>query len=342
MRLKHTASAAVGISALVLGASAQAADHPPMSKSVKDWSGRCLSSGVCTAFTPTTNGRVLLFRGPAAQAPARLCYQSYNGPSSQPGWTLKVGGKVVQKSDGAKALTSASVLAKDPHAPMAAFVRQQQVGGLGLCSGAVPLAADAVQAMAQGDKGTLVTADGTAHPFNLEGFVALALWLDDRQQRVGTANALMKPGDTAPTATPHAAVLLDTDSLPAKVTAAWKGSEGQCDQIQAETYNGADAVKAPLPGGDTLYLLPCGPAGNAQMYVALTESADGGVVNQRLPVTTDGKTTRQTGGLNLRWDSRNGDLISTVSQGAGCTVTTRWTFDSGAFHAAGHDKSSGC
>lgn len=340
MRLKLLLAVAVALTV----ASAEAADAPPLYKSWKDWSGYCLSSGVCTIMTGAGDGEFAIFRAPAADEPAYACYQAFSADES-PRWILTVEGATILAgaSLGTSLIPWDGLLESEPTSSLAAYARHLKGNGMPPCPGPLQLHGLEVKMLEQGRRAGLeIGPEAKKVPVSLDGFTALATWLDDRQNRVGTTTALSRPGARPPVAGPSAPAIASIDAIPADVRTVWSAPDLACDQIEPQFFAASDAVAVPLETGKTLYLLPCGQPGNNAPFVAITQSGSQAPELVTLASDEDGKVTTSTTAGRLTWDGRNRALVSTWSLGYKCNAMTVWPYADGAFAQGTTTQSAGC
>ncbi|MEW5422801.1 DUF1176 domain-containing protein [Amorphus sp. 3PC139-8] len=333
----------------MLAAPAAAQDVPPLYKTDEAWKGYCLSSGVCSIFTETGDGQFVLFRAPSADEPVFACYQPYE-TGTGPGWYLSVEGATLLASTdiGRSQVDWENLLDSAPTGPLAAYARHLDGNGLVPCAGPVRIDGLAAQMMQQATTAELEVSGKTpADPdikkrVSLDGFTALALWLDDRQNRVGTTTALARPGKTTPVDGPSATAIASADAIPSDVKTVWSDPSTSCDQIDAKAFGAADAVSVSLDAETTLFVLPCGQPGNNAPRVAILAPNDGVPSLVELETESGGKTVTETQAGDLAWDGRNRDLVGTWSMGQGCTRTTVWPYRNDGFEVGQTSRSEGC
>jgi hypothetical protein len=321
---------------------AGAGDAPPLYKTSKDWSGYCLSSGVCTIYTAAGDGLLSIFRGPGVADGAYACLLPI-GEDAPADWSLKIDGGVALSASDADPLAPAlsDLAATADPTPLAAFARKLAGVGLTPCADAVPFAAD-VPASLEAAKIAELTGGEKPVTVSADGFTALALWLDDRQNRIGTTTALARPGDKPPVDGPAATVIATPDALPADVAKTWSASADACARIDDASFGEADAVSVALDGDTTLYLLPCGRPGNNAPTMAIMATKIAPPIPAELPTVVEGRTSDESLAGSLAWDGRNRDLVSTWSMSAECTMTTTWPYRDGAIQRGRNSQSPGC
>lgn len=326
----------------LLAAPAEADDAPPLYKSVEDWSGYCLSSGVCTIYTAAGDGLVSVFRGPAANDAAYACLLPI-GEDAPADWSLEIDRSVALSPSEAELLapTLADLAATTDATPLAAFARKLAGVGLTPCARAVPFTAEMTAAL-EAAKSAMLTGGETPVEVSASGVTALALWLDDRQNRVGTRTALARPGDTPPLDGPGGKVISAPDALPADVAKVWSASPDECARIDDAAFSQADAASVALDTDTTLYLLPCGRPGNNAPTMAIIDTTAAPPVPADLPTVVEGRTSDESLAGSLAWDGRNRDLVSTWSMSAECTMTTVWAYRDGVVERGRNSQSPGC
>lgn len=324
------------------GMPAEAEDSPPFYKTSKDWSGYCLSSGTCTIYTAAGDGLLSIFRGPDATDGAYACLLPI-GENAPADWSLTIDGRAVLGSADADRLTPGlSDLAGGTDAsPLAAFARKLAGVGATPCVHAVPFAAEVSKDLEAASAAELVGGE-TPATVSASGYTALALWLDDRQNRTGTTTALARPGDTPPVDGPAATVLAAPGALPADVAKLWESSADQCGRIDDTSFSEADASSVALDADTTLYLLPCGRPGNNAPTIAIMAEKDAPAAPVELPTVVEGQSTDESLAGSLAWDGRNRELVSSWSLSAECVKTTIWPYRDGAIQKGRNSHSPGC
>ena len=314
----------------------------PLYKTATDWSGYCLSSGACTISTAAGDGLFSVFRGPAAADRAYACLFPI-GEDAPTDWSLQVDGTAVLSASDAAALSPslAELAATDAATPLAAFARKLAGVGLTPCASAAPFTAEHAAALEEATVAE-VGGGGTPAAVSTTGFTALALWLDDRQNRVGTTTALARPGDTPPVDAPSATVIAMPGALPDDVAKVWNASEDECERIDDAAFSQADAASVALDGHTTLYLLPCGRPGNNAPTMAILATKVAPPAPADLPTVVEGRTSDESLAGSLTWDGRNRDLVSSWSMSADCTMTTVWPYRDGAIQRGRNSESAGC
>ena len=324
------------------GMPAEAEDSPPFYKTSKDWSGYCLSSGTCTIYTAAGDGLLSIFRAPGAADGAYACLLPI-GEEAPTHWSLEVDGQGLLDSRDADRLSPglADLAASEEPTPLAAFARKLAGIGATPCAHAVPFTSD-ISAALEAAKTADLTGGKAPVSVSASGFTALALWLDDRQNRIGTTTALARPGDTPAVDGPSATVIAAPGALPADVAKLWTASPDECARIDDVSFAQTDAVTVGLDGASTLYLLPCGRPGNNAPTIAIIARPDAPAAPAELPTVVEGRTSDESLAGNLAWDGRNRDLVSSWSTSAECTTTTIWPYRDGAIQRGRNSQSAGC
>lgn len=323
-------------------APAGAEDTPPFYKTSKDWNGYCLSSGTCTIYTGAGNGLLSVFRGPGAADGAYACLLPI-GEEAPADWSLEIDGRAMLGSADTDRLSPglAELAGSGDATPLAAFARKLAGIGATPCTHAVPFNADVSAKLEAAQTAELIGGEATA-PVSADGYTALALWLDDRQNRIGTTSALSRPGDTPPVDAPAATVIAAPDALPADVAKLWNASAEQCGRIGEGSFSQADATSVALDGDTTLYLLPCGRPGNNAPTIAIIAANGMPPAPAELPTVVDGKTSDESLAGSLAWDGRNRALVSSWSMSAECSKTTVWPYRDGIIERGRNSQSPGC
>ncbi|GGC64437.1 DUF1176 domain-containing protein [Chelatococcus reniformis] len=328
MRIGTAAFAA----ALLMLSAAAAADQPPLYKQHGDWSGRCMSTGLCVI----ASGPVEIVRGWAWDAKPLVCY--YGAGDGEGELAVDIDGQAYPVVAD-PSLVGAQQIAAGHHA-FDAYVRQQGRSGRAACR---PAAADTKLLKALGtSRQAIIRRSGRAEPLSLAGFVALAEWMDARQERTATSGALLKAGSADAQDAPHAAPLLRSDPLPRAVEAVYAAPAAACATIRPDNFDGAGAARIALGGGTELFLLPCGEPGANQPMLAVTLLPDGRAINQRLELVSDGKRLAAIGGMNLVWDGRDRRLVGRQSMGYTCAVETQWRPAGDRFELVSQTREIGC
>jgi hypothetical protein len=163
----------------------------------------------------------------------------------------------------------------------------------------------------------------------LQGLKSGLLWLDNRQNRTGTASAIVSPGAEPPVNAPHALPILAPEELPAEVSAIWHANR-LCSSIDPTIFASLNAVRVPLEDGASLYIVPCGaPTAYNSPYVAIYAGKDGAArqvhvarMSESGPIATDLI-------YNARWVPADRQLIS-YFKGSGvgeCGLWNRWVWN---------------
>ncbi|MDQ0315331.1 DUF1176 domain-containing protein [Amorphus orientalis] len=322
---------------------AAAADGPPIYRESGDWSGYCLSSGVCAIQTETEQGQLVVFRAPAAEAPAFACYQPVS-PDGTGTWLLAVEGATIMASAGLSSPQVAwtDLLQTAPESPLAAYARHLQGNGLTPCANPLQLRSLEASLLAQGRHAQLETGDrDTSERLSLNGFKTLADWLDQRQRRAGTETAVSQRGPAEPVDGPASPVIVSTQALPDDVRSAWSEPTLSCSEIEPEAFSQSDAVAVPLGDSATLYVLPCGQPGNNAPFVAVMNDGAQAATLVEFGQPGDPSVASTTVG-RLSWDGLNRALVSVWSTGADCSEITVWPYADGAFGTGETLQSPGC
>lgn len=306
---------------VLIGLPAQSQDLPPMVKSIKDWNGSCHNNGICFIETScqsceeSSSYIVRISRSPIAWNPAcisvftetdnntdeKLIFPKY----SKPNWSLQI--------DGQTALSSCSV-----GVPLSQAVTND-----------FRLGKNATFSFFGND--TTTTKLPTTITFSLSGFTAAALWLDDRQNRVGTTTALAAPGPNPPVDGPKAHSLLGPDDLPDAVRDLWSQPSLNCTKASAKNFVEWGSIVADLDSHTKLYIIPCGAAKNRdilneQSFVAIRQEAMNAPSFVNLPNANSSPILK-----NLSWDERNMVLFEISFSEMGPCSTRSWIYTNGDF-----------
>lgn len=307
----------------------------PEQRAFRDWRATCDNGAACFAFAPSTEpdaGWLRLSLAPEADAAPDVVIGLW--------------------SPGADGLS--------PTAPLALTIDGQRFTTRRMENADRPMgrvaAADAttiVRAIAAG-KTAAISAGGQTVPLSLAGAAATMLWIDERQGRLETPNALVRVGDrpastrppelprvTAGPAVDQAGFGDEGQTLPASIEAL--ASVKTCRQETAWNDNVQKAVlSARLAPDRELWAVPCfAGAYNLGLSVYVTGPGGADPAPAALPVAEGGTTDTV---VNAEYDPATRSL-SGFNKGRGlgdCGIVQRWVWNGRGFTLAEQSEMRDC
>lgn len=296
------------------------------------WTVSCINSGLCTASTLWRDQSVWvdlrIVRDWEADAQPMLRITANAALNGEEPLKFSVNGKLVDEVKVSRLRESQTNIT-----PPAGF---RPLGGEGFWYPTGPATQTLIEAMMSSD---ILTVDlpiddkvvTLAVP--LDGMKRALTWLDERQERNGTTNAILAKGDDEPRAAPHAMAILDPTTLPPAVRETWDANS-VCSDIDPAIFTNLDAVSARMDEKTVLYLLPCGsPSAYNAPYVVLLSRAEGKTRQLHFARMSDQGPIATDLTYNLKWNPSTLELDS-LYRGSGigdCGVWDRWRWTGNGF-----------
>lgn len=213
------------------------------SKTVRDWSAHCDTSGLCTAVVPGSGGTAMGGQG------YRL--EIARGPGADEGWTITLVAKRVPQPNAGAPVNLAIAGSPAIEMPVAPLEDGISFG----FSDAVSL--PATFAAFKSGQSLTVSFDepngSASEQFSLSGLVAVLLWIDEQQQRVGnSAQVVPLPVLSAgKMLSEYAAQDFQNEILATSLVAGcqWLGENKDPSVYEVESFD--------LDGGRMLYVVGC-------------------------------------------------------------------------------------
>lgn len=293
-------------------------------KGFRDWTAVCDNLGVCVAFAfPKDEGEIAwlrLERAADADAPVSIVIAVFAEDDPDVGggpWTVRVDGRQVA---GLEALSPVQ-------------------DGTGFWRAEVPAENGRALALAARDGSALTISRRNRAPvtLSLSGGAATLLWVDEQQNRLGSASALGPASEPSPSIIMgamrliRAAPAVAQTGLPRSVPAPVMAAIGDCEDMADDPVEPLIARLAP---GVVLYAPVCGRgAYNAVYSLALADEAGRGARVISLPLPAGYGQASISDPMNLDYDPAT-RILASFGKGRGlgdCGDETQWVWDGKAF-----------
>jgi hypothetical protein len=317
------------ILALIAAAAALPEPHPSPLRLFQDWIVGCDNGRAChaIALAPENGGdgaTMTVRRGPEAEARPEIDFDL----------------------DGA----AAAGLAADGRKLPVRLVRKSE--GMGVAPGD---AAAVIAALRSAHSLTLLDAKGQSlGDVSLAGASAALLYMDDRQQRIGTVTALARPGPAPARAIPAPPPLPVVRAAPAATGPAIALGAARVTALRREQKCAIDDVGGPdsvetykLDAGRSLVLLACGSgAYNVSVMPLIADAGGGGI--RIAPAGFDAPQDWWDHGrpmlINAEWDPKT-RLLSAHNKGRGigdCGTVQDYAWDGARFRLVRQEEMDVC